>query len=199
MDSESGELGERRIDNREGAEQFYRELKQRNLALTSGNGIQRALALVRGLVTRVAVRIVDWSPPELNKVVAVLQLLDPCGGIVLGTALLVSFVSLPLAVPLHSVPFPNVSLLGSVHSIGGRASEISSGPSVGTLNKCIAAFCARTDMAAAREKGNFFEPCGKSAIQYIPSGGVKHPDLTSPSWRPSPSASHITSRFDIQR
>jgi transposase len=36
VDTESGELGERRLLHREGAEQFYRELKQRNLAARLG-------------------------------------------------------------------------------------------------------------------------------------------------------------------
>ena len=36
VDSESGEVGERRLSHREQAEQFYRELKQRNLAVRVG-------------------------------------------------------------------------------------------------------------------------------------------------------------------
>ena len=36
VDSESGEVGERRLSHREEAEQFYRELKQRNLAVRVG-------------------------------------------------------------------------------------------------------------------------------------------------------------------
>ena len=36
VDSESGEVGERRLSHREEAEQFYRELKQGNLAVRVG-------------------------------------------------------------------------------------------------------------------------------------------------------------------
>ena len=36
LDDETGELGERRLDHREAAEQFYRELKQRNVAVRVG-------------------------------------------------------------------------------------------------------------------------------------------------------------------
>ena len=36
VDTESGEVGERRLSHREEAEQFYRELKQRNLAVRVG-------------------------------------------------------------------------------------------------------------------------------------------------------------------
>ena len=47
VDTETGELGERRLAHREEAEQFYRELKQRNIAVRVGMEVQRALALVR--------------------------------------------------------------------------------------------------------------------------------------------------------
>ena len=55
VDTETGELGERRLRHREEAEQFYRELKQRNLAVRVGMEVQRALALVRAFAARAAV------------------------------------------------------------------------------------------------------------------------------------------------
>ena len=47
VDTETGELSERRLAHREQAEQFYQELKQKNLAGAGGDGSQRALTLVR--------------------------------------------------------------------------------------------------------------------------------------------------------
>ena len=47
VDTETGELEERRLAHREQAEQYYQELKQKNLAVRPGHGSQRALALVR--------------------------------------------------------------------------------------------------------------------------------------------------------
>ncbi len=55
VDSESGEVGERRLSHREEAEQFYRELKQRNLAVRVGMESKWALALVRALAARAGV------------------------------------------------------------------------------------------------------------------------------------------------
>ena len=47
VETDTGELGERRLAHREQAEQFYRELKQKNLSVTCGHGIERTLAVVR--------------------------------------------------------------------------------------------------------------------------------------------------------
>ena len=55
VDTDTGELSEHRLAHREQAEQFYRELKQKNLICASGHGIQRALALVRASAARAAV------------------------------------------------------------------------------------------------------------------------------------------------
>ena len=54
VDTETGELQERRLTHREEAETFYRELAARPEG-TSGDGSQRACALVRTTAGRVAV------------------------------------------------------------------------------------------------------------------------------------------------
>ena len=58
VDTESGELTERRLAHREQAEQFYRELKQRSVRVGMEASGQ---ALVRMLARRAAVRTVDWE------------------------------------------------------------------------------------------------------------------------------------------
>ena len=42
VDTDTGELSERRLAHREEAERFYRELKQRDLAVRVGDGAQPA-------------------------------------------------------------------------------------------------------------------------------------------------------------
>ena len=54
VDTDTGELGERRLGHREEAEQFYRALKQRSCG-ACGDGSQRTLALVRAHAARLAV------------------------------------------------------------------------------------------------------------------------------------------------
>ncbi len=49
VNTETGELEERHLAHREEAERFYSELKEEELDCASGNGSQRALALVRAL------------------------------------------------------------------------------------------------------------------------------------------------------
>jgi hypothetical protein len=55
VDSETGELEERRLTHREEAEQFYQELKQRNVEVRVGMESSGQLAVVRALATGVAV------------------------------------------------------------------------------------------------------------------------------------------------
>jgi hypothetical protein len=46
VNTETGELGERRLSHREEAEQFYSELKGRGLTGAGGDGSERARTLV---------------------------------------------------------------------------------------------------------------------------------------------------------
>jgi hypothetical protein len=55
VDTDTGELSQRRLLHHEEAEQFYRKLQEQGLKARAGDGIQRALALVRVVAAGVAV------------------------------------------------------------------------------------------------------------------------------------------------
>ena len=55
VDTDTGELGERRLGHREQAEQFYQGLKQRDVTVRVGMEASGHCALVRAIAARLAV------------------------------------------------------------------------------------------------------------------------------------------------
>src|ERR1700739_3359251 len=66
VDMETGELGERRLAHREEAEQFYRELKQQNLARRAGVGASGHSRCIARLLQELGFELWIGDPAEIR-------------------------------------------------------------------------------------------------------------------------------------